>query len=1056
MKNLYLALLILFFNVCLTNAQSYNAVPMEKYQNELNKKFKFYETFELDFQKIYAGMNTRGTLAEVNLSFGNRKWTLELFEYDLMSPNFLHSVADDNGVTRTHKKLSLRTYKGNVKGIRGGNVSFNIADDFFLAMIQEGGATYYIEPLNGMIKGAAPTEFILYEDMNVIPNNNVQCGFDAKQYLEHVEIDAQNSTRNHCVVADVALACDFSVYQQRGGGSSSWASSILGLVETNYDNDFAHPVQLSLSTVFVATTAASDPWNGINDINTHLTTHRSWANAGGYGGASYALASVWTRKYTSGAVGLAYVGVVCTGSRYSVCSDFSGNNNTNRQLQAHEMGHNWSYGHDAAGSGFIMAPSVNGSNTWSGPSIAAINSHIASRGCLGSCGFVTPPEALFSANTTVGCVPATIRFTDLSSGNPTAWLWTFPGGTPATSTLQNPTVVYNTLGVFDVTLRVSNSGGTNTLTIPQYITIRDKPTTSWTFIPDQLLVEFINSSSGADVYSWKFGDGQTSTDSDPVHQYAKDGFYNVCLKSTNVCGFKELCKRIEVVSEVTAEFSSNVVGGCVPLTVNFINQSSDNSTTFLWTFPGGDPSTSTLKNPTVKYYTKGDYDVTLKSSNSRYNSTSFKAAYISVDTGSVANFSFMNIGSIVDFTNLSLYGENYKWDFGDNTISNLVNPSHTYGAPGTYNVKLISYNGCGSDTFELAVLISGGLTANYRVAKTSGCAPFKVDYENLSSNATSYAWSFPGGTPSTSTEKNPSVIYNSPGSFDVELIASDGTDSKKFSNTKYITVDIPPTSLFSQAINRFTVNFTNESKNGVSYIWDFGDNSTSTEIAPSHTYLAEGDYNVKLAVTNSCGTVIYEKIVAVNLIPKVNFTSDFVKVCAGDTVKFKDLSSIDVLSWNWQFDGGNISSSSLKHPVVIYETPGIYGVKLSVANSNGTNSKTILKYVEVLSSIKCPDRTKNKTRGPQLKKEQTSDRAVNPIQILPNPASDFIYINGLNAEHGNTLVKMYTMNGIQVINQEFNSLIGDNKINVSSLQTGVYFVTVSNNDFSYKQKIIIE
>ncbi|MGB3132820.1 MAG: T9SS type A sorting domain-containing protein, partial [Saprospiraceae bacterium] len=121
-----------------------------------------------------------------------------------------------------------------------------------------------------------------------------------------------------------------------------------------------------------------------------------------------------------------------------------------------------------------------------------------------------------------------------------------------------------------------------------------------------------------------------------------------------------------------------------------------------------------------------------------------------------------------------------------------------------------------------------------------------------------------------------------------------------------------------------------------------------------------------------------------------------------------------------------------------------------------TNSKTILKYVEVLSSIKCPDRTKNKTRGPQLKKEQTSDRAVNPIQIMPNPASDFIYINGLNAEHGNTLVKMYSMNGIQVINQEFNSLIGDNKINVSSLQTGVYFVTVSNNDFSYKQKIIIE
>ena len=75
---------------------------------------------------------------------------------------------------------------------------------------------------------------------------------------------------------------------------------------------------------------------------------------------------------------------------------------------------------------------------------------------------------------------------------------------------------------------------------------------------------------------------------------------------------------------------------------------------------------------------------------------------------------------------------------------------------------------------------------------------------------------------------------------------------------------------------------------------------------------------------------------------------------------------------------------------------------------------------------------------------------------MPNPASDFIYIKGLNTEHGTALVKMYTMNGVQVINQEFNALVGDYKINVSSLHSGVYFVTINNNDFSYKQKIIVE
>ncbi|MBL0286084.1 MAG: PKD domain-containing protein [Bacteroidetes bacterium] len=59
---------------------------------------------------------------------------------------------------------------------------------------------------------------------------------------------------------------------------------------------------------------------------------------------------------------------------------------------------------------------------------------------------------------------SSINFTDLSSGSPTIWAWSFQGGTPATSTAQNPTVQYNTAGTYTVTLTSTNTNGNNTKT----------------------------------------------------------------------------------------------------------------------------------------------------------------------------------------------------------------------------------------------------------------------------------------------------------------------------------------------------------------------------------------------------------------------------------------------------------------------------------------------------------------------------------------------------------------------------------------------------------------
>ncbi len=93
---------------------------------------------------------------------------------------------------------------------------------------------------------------------------------------------------------------------------------------------------------------------------------------------------------------------------------------------------------------------------------------------------VDPPVADFTADNTTICKGDTVQFTDTSTNVPTVWEWTFEGGTPATSDLENPEVVYNTPGTYDVTLKAVNQFGTNTKTMTDFITVNAIPTITTT------------------------------------------------------------------------------------------------------------------------------------------------------------------------------------------------------------------------------------------------------------------------------------------------------------------------------------------------------------------------------------------------------------------------------------------------------------------------------------------------------------------------------------------------------------------------------------------------
>jgi hypothetical protein len=162
--------------------------------------------------------------------------------------------------------------------------------------------------------------------------------------------------------------------------------------------------------------------------------------------------------------------------------------------------------------------------------------------------------------------------------------------------------------------------------------------------------------------------------------------------------------------------------------------------------------------------------------------------------------------------------------------------------------------GCvGTDTIHIQVIMPPGPVALFE-PDTVGCTPLKVQFRNKSENAESYLWDF--GDKTFSSEQNPSHTYNIPGNYIVELTVTNF--SGQTSKSGLITVYQKPTAIFSvyptQVINNSqVVVFTDFSYDGISWLWNFGDGSTSVEESPWHKYETQGIFKITLTVTSKDG-----------------------------------------------------------------------------------------------------------------------------------------------------------------------------------------------------------
>ena len=226
------------------------------------------------------------------------------------------------------------------------------------------------------------------------------------------------------------------------------------------------------------------------------------------------------------------------------------------------------------------------------------------------------PTANFSANITLGCVPATIQFTDLSTppGTITSWEWDFGDG--GTSTAQSPAHVYQNIGFYSVTLTVtSNTGCRNTITAGNYIRIVGGVTTDFSFSPPTtcrppFTVNFQNASEGpgAISYTWDFGNGTNSTAVNPVANYAAAGSYTVTLNAVSDLGCTGSQTKTVTINPTTTDFTvpPNI---CLNQPVTLQNNSSPAPVTSTWDF--GDGTGTSQINPSKTYLTAGPYTIRL-------------------------------------------------------------------------------------------------------------------------------------------------------------------------------------------------------------------------------------------------------------------------------------------------------------------------------------------------------------------------------------------------------------------------------------------------------------
>jgi len=243
-------------------------------------------------------------------------------------------------------------------------------------------------------------------------------------------------------------------------------------------------------------------------------------------------------------------------------------------------------------------------------------------------------------------------------------------------------------------------------------------------------------------------------------------------------------------------------------------------------------------------------------------STELVSTSVQVDLllAATANPAFILNGNTATFSaNLSSPAD-VLWHFGNAQTSTIPNPIFTFPGAGSYPVSFSFNDGCGEQVLTLLVTITEPLQAGIGASSLAGCAPLVIRFQDESvGNVTLKTWSFPGGSPASSTEATPLVTYPDIGTYTATLRVGNGGANSAI-NTQ-VSVFPPPIPNFAVTTDALTISLSNTSTNATSFLWNFGDGNSSSLESPVHTYDNPGVYEVTLNASNEyCGVAVGQTI----------------------------------------------------------------------------------------------------------------------------------------------------------------------------------------------------
>jgi PKD repeat protein len=329
---------------------------------------------------------------------------------------------------------------------------------------------------------------------------------------------------------------------------------------------------------------------------------------------------------------------------------------------------------------------------------------------------------------------------------------------------------------------------------------------------------------------------------------------------------------------------------------------------------------------------------------------------------------------------------------------------------------------------DLSSPLSPAISSNTR----NICAAGTVNFSDATTGGTitSWQWSFPGGTPASSTSATPTVTYPTAGIYPVSLTVSDGTFQSTYNDTAYVTVENFPAVPSAISGNSAPCAFSTESYSvtsvsNVAYNWAMH-NSWSGTSGSNVIFVSLSDTAGTLSVTagNSCGNSAPSSMMLnIGALPVANFTY----VDNGGNVTFTNTSN-NAISWSWDF--GDANTSTTQDPSNSYTANGNYTVTLISSNACGDSDTT----TQVLNVV-------------IVGTEQILDE-FSLVRVYPNPAADVLVIDGLpQAVVGTENIRIIDMLGRTVLTSSITNTV--QSLPISELAAGMYSLTVKGKTYKF-------